>query len=57
MFTGVVDDCCHTATRLQQALADHDQRALALLRQMQAEQQAADASAAAHAARSALPTT
>lgn len=56
MFTGVVDDCCNTATRLQQALAEHDQRALSLLRQMQAEQQAADASKAAHAARAALQT-
>jgi hypothetical protein len=57
MFAGVVDDCCDTASRLQQALVDHDQRALSLLRQMQAEQQAADASEAAHAARAALQTT
>lgn len=56
MFTRVVDDCCDTATRLQGALADHDQRALSLLRQMQAEQQAVDASEAAHAARAALQT-
>lgn len=56
-FADVVEDCCNTATRLQQALESHDRRALALLRQLQAEQQAADASTAAHQARTALQTS
>jgi len=50
-FLKVVDLSCETATTLQGALEAHDDRALLILRQQQAVQLAAEASAAAHAAR------
>jgi len=52
-FLKVIDPSCETATTLQGALEAHDNRALSILRQQQAVQIAADASAAAHAARAA----
>jgi hypothetical protein len=41
-FLVVVDECCITATTLQRALEMHDVRALALLREMHAAEQADD---------------
>jgi len=53
-FLQAVDLSCETATTLQGALAAHDNRALSILRQEQAQQIAAKASEAAHAARAAV---
>jgi len=52
-FIKVVDLSCELSTKLQGALEAHDNRALSLLRQEQAQKLAAKASAAAHAARTA----
>jgi hypothetical protein len=53
-FLKVVDLSCDTATTLQGALEAHDNRALSILRQEQAQQIAAKASAEAHAVRAAI---
>lgn len=53
-FLTAVDLSCERATTLQGALEAHDTRALSLLRQEQAQQLAAQASAEAHAARAGI---
>jgi hypothetical protein len=52
-FLKVVDVSCELSTNLQGALEAHDNRALSILRQEQAQKLALEASAAAHAAHAA----